>query len=104
MAELIEVELAPGEPPVLVEVTSAGGGDVALYEALHERLRLDEVGEAIRAVSRWAGNQVRSSLPEAPAEFEVSFGVKLGVKSGKLVGILAEASGEASLNVRMLWK
>jgi hypothetical protein len=100
MAELIEVELAPGEPPVLIEVTSAGGGDVAL----HERLRLDEVGEAIRSVSRWAEDQVRSSLPEAPAEFEVSFGVKLGVKSGRLVGILAEASGEASLNVRMLWK
>lgn len=99
-SSVVEVEVVPGEPPVLVEVATAGGGDVGLRERLH----LDEVGDMVRTLGEWTAGQARTALPEVPEEFEVSFGVKIGVKSGKLVGILAEASGEASLTVRMLWR
>jgi hypothetical protein len=33
----------------------------------------------------------------------VDFGLKFGLKSGKLFSFLAEASGEASLLVRLEW-
>ncbi|MFD7731248.1 CU044_2847 family protein [Kitasatospora phosalacinea] len=63
---------------------------------------LGEVRRTVRAVGRWA----RETAQEAgdPDEFEVEFGLELGVKSGRLVGVLAEASGQASLVVRLSWR
>lgn len=96
---IVEVELPEGEI-IYAEVLSTGGSDVSVAD----RLRLDKAGELISQVGAWASNVARVGIPEQPDKFEVSFGMKLGTKSGKLIGILAEASGEASLTVRMKWE
>lgn len=95
---LVEIELDNGEV-VMAEVLSAGGSDVSVSE----RLRLSEARQALSEVGRWALESVRESLPEPPNRLDVEFGVKLALKSGKLIGVLAEASGEASITVRMGW-
>lgn len=97
-ARVVEVELQDGEV-IYAEVRAIGGADVSVAD----RLRLDQASEAITRIGNWAAQTVRAGVPEHPDEFEVSFGLKLGAKSGKLIGILAEASGEASLNVCMKW-
>jgi hypothetical protein len=96
--QVVEVELQDGEV-IYAEVRATGGTDVSVAD----RLRLDQTSEAIARIGSWAAQVVRAGVPEHPDEFEVSFGLKLGAKSGKLIGILAEASGEASLAVRMKW-
>jgi NTP-dependent ternary system trypsin peptidase co-occuring protein len=95
---IVEVELDDGEI-IHAEVRATGGTDVSIAD----RLRLEQAGEAITRIGSWAARTVRAGVPELPDEFEVSFGLKLGAKSGKLIGILAEASSEASLTVRMKW-
>ena len=97
-AHVMEVELSDGEV-IHAEVVSAGGGDVSALD----RLPLGEAGDLVRRIGNWAAETVRSGLPERPDEFEITFGMKLGAKTGRLIGILAEASGEASFTVRMKW-
>ena len=98
-ARLVEVELRDGNV-VLAEVSAAGGGDVS---AGGRRFALDEARAALAEIGRWALESVRTALPEEPDHLEVEFGLKLAVKSGKLLGVLAEASGESSLVIRMSW-
>lgn len=63
---------------------------------------LGEVRRTVRSVGRWARETAREAGD--PDGFEVEFGLTLGMKSGRLIGVLAEASGEASLVVRLSWK
>ncbi|MFJ8438644.1 CU044_2847 family protein [Kitasatospora griseola] len=62
---------------------------------------LGEVRRTVRAVGRWARDTAREAGD--PDSFEVEFGLTLGLKSGQLISVLAEASGEASLVVRLGW-
>ncbi|MGW4380887.1 CU044_2847 family protein [Kitasatospora sp. NPDC004531] len=62
---------------------------------------LGDVRRTVRAVGRWARETARQAGD--PDSFEVEFGLTLGVKSGQLISVLAEASGEASLVVRLGW-
>ncbi|WP_162907741.1 CU044_2847 family protein [Allorhizocola rhizosphaerae] len=97
MKEIVEVELPDGEV-ILAEVAMVDS-DVGAFD----RFRLDEARSAISKVGGWALQTVRSSLPEAPDRFGVEIGLKLAVKSGVLTSVLAEASGEASITVKMEW-
>ncbi|WP_051732206.1 CU044_2847 family protein [Kitasatospora phosalacinea] len=63
---------------------------------------LGEVRRTVRSVGRWARETAREAGD--PDEFEVEFGLTLGMKSGRLIGVLAEATGEASLVVRLSWR
>ncbi|WP_159425474.1 CU044_2847 family protein [Streptomyces sp. fd1-xmd] len=97
--EIVHVELPDGGGTIRAEV-AVGAGDVS---SLGDRLGLDEAQETIARVGRWAVQTVRQNLPEPPDEFEVQFGMKLALETGKIVSVLAKASGEASLTVRMAW-
>lgn len=99
-ARLIEVALPDGSV-VLAEVIGAGGGDVADAE---KKFSLSALRGPLAEVGKWALTTVRESLPEQPDRLSVEFGIKLAVKSGKLLCVLAEASGESSLVVRMDWE
>jgi Trypsin-co-occurring domain 1 len=84
------------------------GGDAGLRRTAAQvgqgvAMRLDEVRDLVRGMARWAHETVRAQEWQ-PDVFEVEFGLKLAAKSGHLVGIIAEASGESSLTVRMSWE
>ncbi len=98
-ARLIEIGLPDGSV-ILAEVAGSGGGDVADVE---KRFALSALRGPLAEVGKWALTTVRDSLPEQPDRLQVEFGIKLALKSGKLFGVLAEASGESSLVVRMDW-
>ncbi|MCZ4605394.1 CU044_2847 family protein [Streptomyces sp. Lzd4kr] len=98
--ETMAVELPAGEV-IRAEVSWTEPGDVS---RITEKLRIDEVTDMVRHMGQWAVQTVSQGLPQRPDEFEVEFGVKLGLESGNLVGILAKASGEASLTVHMTWR
>ncbi|GAA2108608.1 hypothetical protein GCM10009759_48620 [Kitasatospora saccharophila] len=85
------VRQGPGRP--------AGDAGAATAAVTHS---LGEVRRTVRAVGRWARETAREAGD--PDGFEVEFGLTLGVKSGRLIGVLAEASGQASLVVRLSWK
>lgn len=100
--ETVEIVLDDG---AVLHAAVRGGagraaGDVGAVSAVVSR-SLDEVRESVRAVGRWARDTAREAGD--PDSFEVEFGLNLGVKSGRLIGVLAEASGEASLVVRLSW-
>lgn len=99
-ARLIEIALPDGSV-LLAEVTGSTGGDVA---DSGKRFALSALRGPLAEVGKWALTTVRESLPEQPDRLQVEFGIKLAVKSGKLFGVLAEASGESSLVVRMDWE
>ena len=98
-SQLVEVVLPDGTV-VLAETSGSAGGDVG---GGLRRFSMDEAATALSGVGQWALETVRASLPEQPDSLEVEFGLKLAVKTGKLFGVLAEASGESSLLIRMSW-
>lgn len=65
------------------------------------RHTFDQVRETVQAVGQWAKDTAVKCGD--PSSFEVEFGVTLSVQAGRLIGVLAEAGGEASLNVRLTW-
>ncbi|HEX6685375.1 MAG TPA: CU044_2847 family protein [Candidatus Limnocylindrales bacterium] len=97
MREIVEVELPDGEV-VLAEVTVIDSDIGAL-----DRFKLDEARSAVVKIGAWARNTLRDSLPEPPDRFGVEIGLKLAIKSGALTSILAEASTEASVVIKMEW-
>lgn len=96
---IVDVQVGDGEV-IQAEVSTGGGGDAG---AAWDKLRLDDAADAVRRVGRWVVDTVRDGLPEKPSKVGVEFGLKLAVKSGKLTSVLAEASGEASLVVKLEW-
>lgn len=96
--ELVEVVFPDGEVGY-AEVEVATDGDIGA----RDRFRLDQVGPQLRRVTRWLLDEVRSAVPGTPDRVGLEFGFKLNAKTGKLVGVLAEASGEASVVVRLEW-
>ncbi|MBP2472388.1 hypothetical protein JOF53_001260 [Crossiella equi] len=94
------VPISVGDRTVYAEVSVPAGGDVSTVDLLGNAVALQE---QIAAIAGWVATAVHTSLPRKPDRVGVDFGVKLGVKSGKLFSVLAEASGEASLTVRLEW-
>lgn len=97
--ELVEIELSSGDV-VNAEVAMPQSGDVAWRGR-----RFPGAGFTadLSRISRWLAEELRSAFPERPERIGVEFGLKLAAKSGTLVGVLAEASGEASVVVRLEW-
>lgn len=82
------------------EVAVPRSGDVAWRD---RRFPVAGVTADLSRISRWLAEELRSAFPERPERIGVEFGLKLAAKSGTLVGVLAEASGEASVVVRLEW-
>jgi hypothetical protein len=97
MREIVEVELPDGEV-VLAEVAVIDDDIGAL-----DRFKLDEARSAVAKIGGWARDALREALAEPPDRFGVEIGLKLAIKSGALVSVLAEASTEASIVIKMEW-
>ncbi|MFD0265911.1 CU044_2847 family protein [Streptomyces sp. NPDC127106] len=96
--EVIPIKMPDGSV-LHAEVTRVGTQDVGVGRTL----RLDQARDALWHMGCWAVETVKNQLPRPPDVFEMEFGMKLGMEAGELVAILAKASGEASIAVRMTW-
>jgi hypothetical protein len=47
---------------------------------------------------------LKNALPDPPRRYGVEFGLKLSVETSGLTSILAKATGEASVLVRLEWE
>lgn len=94
------VPVAVGDQVVYAEVSVPAGGDVSVLDVAGNAMALQE---QISAIAGWVDESLRAALPRRPDRLGVDFGVKFTLKAGKLFSVLAEASGEASLVVRMEW-
>jgi hypothetical protein len=94
-SEIVEVELPDGA--VLLAEVEVLDGDVALLD----RFKLDRFAAAAR-LGDWARQAVLKAVPKRPDRL-VQVVMKLVVKGGVLAGVVAETSGEASLNLTMEW-
>ncbi|WP_018353357.1 CU044_2847 family protein [Longispora albida] len=99
-SRIVDIELPDGEVIAAEVVLAGAGGDAGALD----RLKLDETRAAIGRIGRWVVEEVRAALPDKPTTLGVEFGLKFGMKSGKLTSVLAEASGEASVVIRLEWK
>jgi hypothetical protein len=63
-------------------------------------LRLDDIAEAIQAVSTMMIGAVRKAKP---SKASVEFGVEIGVTAGQLTALLVKGSGKATLSVKVEW-
>ena len=97
MAEIVEVQLSDGET-ILVEIATTSG-DVRVLD----HLDLNDAKKSVGRIASWARDSVLRAMPNPPTQLEVEFGIKLAVKSGTLASVLAQASGEATLVVKMKW-
>lgn len=97
--QIVEIELPDGYV-MSAEVGVPSGGDVTARQI---RLRLDEAGESIQRFASWLVDNVHNRLPRKPGRVGLEFGIKIAVKSGQLTSVLAEASGEATVLVRLEW-
>jgi len=97
--QMVEIELSDGEV-INAEISTPAGGDVAWSR---QRYQAASFNADLSRIGRWLVGELRAAFPNPPERVGVEFGLKLGVKSGPLVAVLAEASGEASVVVRLEW-
>jgi hypothetical protein len=97
MAELIEIELPDGEV-ILAEVTIVDSDVGAL-----DRFNLHGVSASAARIGSIIHAALLKAMPMSPHRIGIDIGLKLAVKSGVLTSVLAEASGEASVTVRLDW-
>jgi hypothetical protein len=95
-SEIVEVELPDGE--VLLAEVEVLDGDVAMLD----RFKLDRLAAAAR-LGNVAREAVLKAVPRRPDRLTVEIGMKLVVKAGVLASVIADASSEASLTVKMEW-
>ncbi|MEE1784566.1 CU044_2847 family protein [Streptomyces sp. SP17BM10] len=102
-SETIEVHLGDGTTVYAAVRDGRAGRDAGDAGAVSTAVRhtFDQVRETVQAVGQWARDTAVKCGD--PSSFEVEFGVTLSVQAGRLIGVLAEAGGEASLNVRLTW-
>lgn len=98
--EVVEVQL-PGGDVFFAEVEVPAGGDARWRPG--QRFSLEDVRANVVGIGSWVLETVREVLPLAPEKVGVEFGLKLTAKTGPLVAALAEASGEASVVVKLEW-
>jgi hypothetical protein len=98
--EVVEVQL-PSGGVVFAEVEVPAGGDARWGP--DQRFSLEDVRANVVGIGSWVLETVREALPLAPEKVGVEFGFKLTAKTGSLVAALAQASGEASVVVKLEW-
>lgn len=79
--------------------TTATGGDAG-----RRQLRLDDIRADIARISQFMSETLTQALPDPPRRYGVEFGLKLGVETTGLTSILAKATGEATVVVRLEWE
>jgi len=94
----IEVGSVDGHA-VYAEVTVPRSGDVGAGGRVREALLQGSIARTVR----WVKDSVISEMAERPERIAVEFGLTFDVKSGQLVSVLAEASTQASVSVRLEW-
>lgn len=117
MGETVEIDIGDGvvlhaevlELPVgamesAAPIPPVSGGDAG-FRRTHSGvgLGLDQVRTIVRGIGRWAADTCEGGNAGSPDSFEVEFGLKLAVSSGRLIGVIAQATAEASLLIRMGW-
>ncbi|MFC7934064.1 CU044_2847 family protein [Streptomyces cinereoruber] len=82
------------------EELGGGGG----FQDTGVRDRVVSMAGGLTDVVRGVVGSLRAGLdPQGPVEVSVSFGIELTAQSGKVIGILADGSGTASVNVSLTW-
>ncbi|MFT7840653.1 CU044_2847 family protein [Saccharothrix sp. BKS2] len=94
------VPVVVGDRVVHVELSVPAGGDVSAQDLVANAAALQD---QITAIATWVSGAVTAALPRRPSRVGLDFGLKFGLKAGKLFSFVAEASGEASLVVRLEW-
>lgn len=97
--EIAEIELEDGSVLDAEVLIADGMADVAAWN----RFRAENLKATLESATRWAVNSVKDAVPEQPDSLGIEFGLKLAVKNGNLSGVLAQASGEPSLTVKLQW-
>lgn len=94
----LQVSLPNGDQ-IWARVAVEGPSDVSSSPL--KRLQLDDLGQTIQSVADTVREAAKDLVPD---ELEVEFGLELTLKAGKLTSMLAEASGSASMRVKLIWK
>jgi hypothetical protein len=95
-----KVELADGTT-ILAEVTvTSAGGDATAFR----RLKMADLRRDLCRIGQLVHDAVSGALADPPKRYGVEFGVKLVVETTGLATVLAKASGEATLVVRLEWE
>ncbi|MFF5450012.1 CU044_2847 family protein [Streptomyces sp. NPDC012950] len=82
------------------EELGGGGG----FQDTGVRDRVVSMAGGLTDVVRGVVGSLRAGLdPQGPVEVAVSFGIELTAQSGKVIGVLADGSGTASVNVSLTW-
>nr|WP_223183186.1 MULTISPECIES: CU044_2847 family protein [unclassified Streptomyces] len=83
-----------------VQELGGGGG----FRDTGIRDRVVSMTGGLTDVVRGVVGSLRAGLePRGPVEVAVSFGIELSAQSGKVIGVLADGSGTASVNVSLTW-
>ncbi|MER5311056.1 CU044_2847 family protein [Streptomyces sp. NPDC002773] len=83
-----------------VQELGGGGG----FQDTGVRDRVVSMAGGLTDVVRGVVGSLRAGLdPQGPVEVAVSFGIELSAQSGKVIGVLADGSGTASVNVSLTW-
>ncbi|WP_242426918.1 MULTISPECIES: CU044_2847 family protein [unclassified Streptomyces] len=83
-----------------VQELGRGGG----FTDTGVRDRVVSMSGGLTDVVRGVVGSLRAGLdPQGPVEVAVSFGIELSAQSGKVIGVLADGSGKASVNVSLTW-
>jgi Trypsin-co-occurring domain 1 len=99
--EIREVELPNGQR-IFVELDVPPAGDTGFRG--REPLAWARLQDQIVTVSRWVIAAAQEAVPEKPSRYTVSFGVRLALETGNIVGVLAKASGEATVSISVEWE
>ncbi|MFJ2056690.1 CU044_2847 family protein [Streptomyces sp. NPDC087908] len=83
-----------------VQELGGGGG----FQDTGVKDRVVSMAGGLTDVVRGVVGSLRAGLdPQGPVEVAVSFGIELSAQSGKVIGVLADGSGKASVNVSLTW-
>ncbi|MFJ5140683.1 CU044_2847 family protein [Streptomyces sp. NPDC088707] len=83
-----------------VQELGRGGG----FQDTGVKDRVVSMAGGLTDVVRGVVGSLRAGLdPQGPVEVAVSFGIELSAQSGKVIGVLADGSGKASVNVSLTW-
>ncbi|GAA4463894.1 CU044_2847 family protein [Phytohabitans houttuyneae] len=96
---IVPIELPDGSTIRAEVTTPSAGGDAG-----SRRLSLEDVRGDIVRISQFMSETLKNALPDPPRRYGVEFGLKLAVETSGLTSILAKATGEASVLVRLEWE
>ncbi|MFE6709942.1 CU044_2847 family protein [Streptomyces sp. NPDC057695] len=83
-----------------VQELGGGGG----FQDTGVKDRVVSMAGGLTDVVRGVVGSLRAGLdPQGSVEVAVSFGIELSAQSGKVIGVLADGSGKASVNVSLTW-